>query len=257
MRKNLQALLLLIHYWFPVVMGWSIATVIHQATKLPILTSGINLYLLCIFAAYSFDRLLDNDDPTRPGWLNLALWVGLLAAAIPGAILVLQLSLQTLSALVIFALITFFYTRLKKFPLAKFLLVSIVWIWAGVALPFDNPHWFAWQFWTMGVSAPLVILMVCNCILCDFKDVASDTLNGVRSLPVLLGPRTTMFITSALLVITAYISYIDGRPGLLISSLLMTALAQFPKLLSLDAIGPLMVDMTLAIPGFLIALHLT
>jgi len=36
----------------------------------------------------------------------------------------------------------------------------------------------------------------------------------------------------------------------------MIALAQFPKLLSLEAIGPLVVDMTLAIPGFLIALHL-
>jgi len=256
MSKHLHALLLLIHYWFPVAMGWSIVTVIHHATGLPILTSGIHLYLLCILAAYSFDRLLDNDDPTRPMWVNLALWIGLLTAAILGSILALHLSIQTLSALAIYALITFFYSRLKKFPLAKFLLVSIVWVWAGVALPFENPHWFAWQFWTMSVSAPLVILMTCNCILCDFKDIASDTLNGVRSLPVLLGSRTTMFITSVLLVVTAYISYIDGRSGLLISSLLMIVLAQFPKLLSLDAIGPLMVDMTLAIPGFLIALHL-
>jgi len=237
-------------------MGWSIAVVIHQATGLPILTSGINLYLLCIFAAYSFDRLLDNDDPSRPRWLNLALFAGLLAATIPGAILALHLSLQTLSALAIFSIITIFYSRLKKFPLAKFLLVAIVWVWAGVALPFDNPHWFAWQFWTMRVSAPLVILIACSCILCDFKDIASDTLNGVRSLPVILGSQTTMAITSALLVLTAYISYIDGRPGLLISSLIMIALAQFPKLLSLDAIGPLVVDMTLAIPGFLIVLHL-
>jgi len=38
-------------------------TVIHQATAPPILTLGINLYLLCILAAYSFDRLLDNDYP--------------------------------------------------------------------------------------------------------------------------------------------------------------------------------------------------
>ena len=255
MKGNLKSLLLLIHYWFPVALGWSIATVIHHATDLPILPSGIHLYLLCILAAYSFDRLYDNNDSSRPAWIKITLLSGFLAASVLGFFFALQVSIQTLSAMVIFSIITVFYSWMKKFPFVKFLLVSIVWAWAGVALPFANQHWFAWQFWTMQTSMPLVILIACGCILCDFKDITSDLTDGVRSLPVTFGPRNTILITSALLGITAFISYFDGRPGLLVSSLILIGLAQFPKVLSLDAIGPLVVDMVLTIPGFMIALH--
>ena len=256
MKKNLQALLLLIHYWFPVALGWSITAVLHRATGMPILASGLHLYLLSILGAYSFDRILDNDDPSRPLWLKFTLWAGLLTAAVLGSILAFQESLQTLSTLAVFSFLTLFYSRLKKFPLIKFLLVSIVWVWAGVALPFDNQHWFAWQFWTMQTSAPLVLVIACGCILCDFKDIDSDAIKDVQSLPVILGSQNTIIITSVLLALTAYISYLDNRPGVLISSLILIGLAQFPKLLSTDAIGPLVVDMVLVIPGFLIVSRL-
>jgi len=256
MKGNLKSLLLLVHYWFPVALGWSVTTVIHRATGQPILQSGIHLYLLCILAAYSFDRLYDNNDPSRPMWIKIALLSGFLASSVLGFFLTLQVSVQTLSAMVIFSIITVFYSWMKKFPFVKFLLVSIVWAWAGVALPFANQHWFAWQFWTMQTSVPLVILIACSCILCDFKDVTSDSADGVRSLPATFGPRNTIIITSVLLALTAFISYLDGRPGLFISSLILIGLAQFPKFLSLDAIGPLVVDMVLTIPGFLIVLHL-
>jgi uncharacterized membrane protein YGL010W len=72
----------------------------------------------------------------------------------------------------------------------------------------------------------------------------------------MFGPRNTILATSALLLVAAAISYEQGRMGLMISSAVLIGLAQFPFLLSLDAIGPLLVDAALTLPGFLIFLHL-
>lgn len=255
MKNNFRYLLLLIHYWFPVLLGWSIAVVVRSATGLPILPAGFHLYLFGICAAYSLDRLLDNDDPLRPYWLTVALVLGVSVSVLFGLFLAIRISIQTLSTLLVFSIATLFYNRVKKFPFIKFLLVSIVWAWAGVALPFINTHWFAWQFWTMDISLPLVMLIASSCILCDFKDINTDGASGVHSLPVMFGVRNTVLVASVFLVITAVISYHEHRLGLAISSVMLIALAQFPSLLSLDAIGPLVVDALLVLPGLLIALH--
>jgi len=256
MKNNPRSLLLLIHYWFPVVMGWSIVKVIEQATGWSILPDGLRLYLLCIFAAYSLDRLLDYDDSSRPRWRTIALSLGFIVSAAIGLFLALKTSFATISILVIFALLTLLYSRLKKFPFIKFLLVAIVWTWAGVALPFANPHWFAWQFWTTQVSIPLVMLIAGNCILCDFKDVQSDSAANVHSLPVMFGIRNTMILTAFILIVAGIISFYEHRLGLVISSIALLALTQFPQVLALEAVGPLVVDATLVIPGLLIVLHM-
>jgi len=249
-------LLLLVHYWLPVVLGWSVVLVIHQATSLPISTSGLHLYLLGILAAYSLDRIMDNSDPSRPAWIKAALLTGFLFSAIVGFFLALHLSPQTFSALVLFSAITLSYAWIKRLPFAKGALVGIVWVWAGVALSFSNHHWFAWQFWTMGVSLPMVILIACGVVLCDFKDIKTDHIQGVKSLPAMLGSRKTVLVISALLIVATLISYQEGRMGLMISGALLFLITQFPRLLSLKAIGPLIVDASLAVPGFLIAFHL-
>lgn len=93
-------------------------------------------------------------------------------------------------------------------------------------------------------------------MLCDFKDIKSDRLHGVKSLPVIWGLRKTTLIISALLFIAAIIAFHENRIGLVVSGAALLALAQFPRLLSLDAIGPLIVDVSLTLPGLLIALHL-
>jgi len=100
------------------------------------------------------------------------------------------------------------------------------------------------------------LLVACGVVLCDFKDIKADHQQGVKSLPTMLGSRRTTLVISAVLVVTALISYGENRMGLVISSLLLILLTQFPRLLSLKAIGPLIVDAVLAIPGFLIAFHL-
>ena len=254
-RDTPKSLLLLVHYWFPVALGWSVVLVIRQATGLPISTSGLYLYLLGICAAYSLDRIVDNDDPSRPMWMNAALFTGFLFSATVGFFLALHLSAQTFSALVLFSAITLSYAWIKRLPFAKGVLVGVVWVWAGVALSFLNHHWFAWQFWTMGVSLPMVILIACGVVLCDFKDIKADHMQGVKSLPAMLGSRKTVLVISVLLVVATLISYQEDRMGLVISGVLLFLITQFPRLLSLKAIGPLIVDAVLAVPGFLIALH--
>ena len=108
----------------------------------------------------------------------------------------------------------------------------------------------------MQTSLPLVILIAAGVILCDLKDLKLDGIDDVQSLPVMFGLRNTIWVTSALLLIAATISYKQGRMGLVISSATLIGLAQFPFLLSQDAIGPLLVDAALTLPGFLIFLHL-
>lgn len=256
MKSTLKPILLLIHYWFPIALGWSVALVVHRATGLPILSSGIFLYLLGILAAYSLDRWLDPSEEIRPTWLTAMLFVGFLISATLGALIVVRLSVKTISVIVLFSIITVFYRQTKKIPFLKAGLVAIIWAWAGVALPFQNQNWFAWQFWTMQTSLPLVILIAAGVILCDFKDLKLDSIDDVQSLPVILGLRNTIWVTSALLLIAATISYEQGRMGLVISSAALIGLAQFPFLLSQEAIGPLLVDAALTLPGFLIFLHL-
>lgn len=256
MKSTLKPILLLIHYWFPIALGWSIALVVHRATGLPILSSGIFLYLLGILAAYSLDLWLDPSEEIRPTWLTAMLFVGFLISATLGALIVVRLSVKTISVIVLFSIITVFYRQTKKIPFLKAGLVAIIWAWAGVALPFQNQNWFAWQFWIMQTSLPLVILIAAGVILCDFKDLKLDSIDDVQSLPVILGLRNTIWVTSALLLIAATISYEQGRMGLVISSAALIGLAQFPFLLSQEAIGPLLVDAALTLPGFLIFLHL-
>ena len=254
-REPFKSLLLLIHYWFPIGLGWSVALVIHQATGMPIVSSGLYLYLFGICAAYSLDRLVDNADPSRPMWLTTVLTLGFLFSATIGIFLALKLSVQTFSALVLFSIIALLYTQIKKLPFVKGVVVAVVWGWAGIALPFANHHWFAWQFWTTQVSLPVVILIACGVILCDFKDIKSDNAFGVRSLPAMLGFSRTMWIVSISLVVVGIISFAENRMGLLVSSALLLLLTQFPRILALDALGPLIVDALLAVPGVLIVLH--
>ena len=138
MKNTLKPILLLIHYWFPVALGWSIALVVQRATDLPILPSGILLYLLGILAAYSLDRWLDPSEEVRPNWLTATLFIGFLVSATLGTLIVVRLSVKTISVIVLFSTITIFYRKVKKIPFLKAGLVAIIWAWAGVALPFQN-----------------------------------------------------------------------------------------------------------------------
>jgi len=255
-KRFLNSFLLLIHYWLPIALGWSLVIVINHATGMPILPAGFHLYLFGICAIYSIDRVIDNSDPSRQVWVTWALTGGFLISITASFFLVFQLSLQAISALGLLSFVTVLYVWVKQVPFLKGFWAAIVWGWTTVALPFADTQWFALHFWTLQVSLPVVILMACAIIMCDFKDIKNDQFNGIKSFPVLLGTKRTVWAISLLLVITAIISLEENRIGLLVGSILLFILAQFPDFLSKRVVGPLAVDAALVIPGALIAFHI-
>ncbi len=253
MRSSVFSLLKLLHFWFPIALGWSISQVIHRATGIPLYSNGVMLFLSGIWAAYSLDRLADSSSTAQPRFLRLALWLGLFISIILCAVSAAHLSVKTLSAVLIFSFLAVLYRRLKKYPLLKTLIVAVVWVWAGVALSVANDEWLGWQWWTVGVSLPLLLLIAAGCILCDFKDMEADAAQGVKSLPVLLGIRQTILIVSILAGIAAVIALFQDRLGVAVSGAVMIVFAQYPKILATEDIGPLLVDFILTLPGILIA----
>ena len=256
MSSAAKSTLLLLHYWFPICLGISIALVLHRDTGQPLSPAGLALFVAGICAAYSLDRLLDAPDEKTSRWLQRALWLGFALSASIGLIASAWLSFKTLSTMIIFAVASLIYRQVKRFPAVKTVLVAIVWTWAGAALAINNENWGAWKWWTIDASLPLVLLIAAGCILCDLKDTESDRRQGVQSLPVLLGVPRTIVIVMAMAIIAAVLALLDGRPGIFYSGLLLAVSAFFPALLSQQAVGPLIVDAILSLPGILILTHL-
>ena len=252
MKDFLLALLKLLHFWFPVALGWSIAQVVHRATGMPFYSNGLMLFLAGIWAAYSLDRLADAS-PAQSRFVRAALLFGLLASVILCAFSAAHLSIKTLSAVAVFSFLALLYRRLKKYPLLKTLVVAVVWVWAGVALSIANDRWFSWDWWTMSATLPLLLLIAAGCILCDLKDVKADEKDHIRSLPVLFGIRRTILIVTILAGVAAAIAASQNRFGLLLSSLILMFFAQYPAILAVEDVGPLLVDFILTLPGILIA----
>lgn len=251
MRSSFFALLKLLHFWFPVALGWSIAQVVHRATNVPLYSNGLMLFLSGIWAAYSLDRLADSP-PNQPRFLRVALFIGLFFSVILCAVSAAHLSVKTLSAVLVFSFLAVLYRRLKKYPLLKTLIVAMVWVWAGVALSVANDEWLGWQWWTISASLPLLLLIAAGCILCDFKDMKADEEQGVKSLPVLLGIQKTILIVTILASAAVAVALSQNRVGLAVSGAVMIGLAQYPSILATEDIGPLLVDFILTLPGILI-----
>ena len=224
----------------------------HRATGEPLSTAGLVLFLAGVGAAYSLDRLLDRPVCGYPQWLRLSLAAAFVISASAGLVAVVWLPIKTVAAVIIFAVASLLYRHLKSYPTAKTILVAVVWTWAGAALPINRPHWAAWDWWSLSVSWPLVLLLSAGCILCDLKDAETDRRLGVRSLPVLLGMSGAILIASALALLGAALAWSEGRMGLFYSGALLLAVTQFRPLLSRPAIGPLLVDAILSLPGLLI-----
>src|SRR5262245_53012480 len=129
MSSAVRSTLLLLHYWFPIVLGISIALVMHRATGQPLSTAGFVLFVAGICAAYSLDRLLDAPEKQASRWLRRALWLGFVFSALTGLIAATWLSLKTLSTMIIFAVASLLYRQVKRYPVVKTVLVAIVWTW--------------------------------------------------------------------------------------------------------------------------------
>ena len=149
MSSAVRSTLLLLHYWFPIALGISVALVMHRATGHPLSPAGLALFVAGICSAYSLDRLMDSSEKQHTRWLIGALLLGLILSGFIGLIASTWLSLKTLSTMIIFAVASIFYRRVKQYPMVKTILVAIVWTWAGAALAINNENWGAWKWWTI------------------------------------------------------------------------------------------------------------
>lgn len=246
------ALLLLLHYWLPLGLGWSLATVMQHRNGAVFSPEGLTLLLAGIGSAYSLDRLIDRPSCGYPRWLWWTLLLG--AAAFGSATLwaMLQLPLLTIEVAGLLAAATLAYPWLKRLPLLKTVTVAFAWTAAAALFPFDPSGASLWHWLSWDVTPPLLLLLAAACVLCDLKDLEEDRLKAVFSLPNLCGIAWACRIAAALALAGSLIASWNGRLGLLAAGALLALLAQFPSVLRQKAIGPMIVDAVLIVPGLLL-----
>lgn len=246
----------LVHYWWPIALGWSVAIVSSTASGSRLSPAGLGVLLCGICGAYSLDRLLDPSRHRDPRWLRRTLAAGFVLSSAACLPLILRLPTGTAALVPALALAGFFYRQLKRYPITKTVLVPIVWVWAAVALPLADGSWFGWRTVLQPVSLPLAALIGAGCLLCDIKDAEEDRRTGVRSLPARFGVSRTVAIAAALCVLGAALACLQHRVGLVVAAVALIGLSRWTSLLAAGPLGALLVDMALTLPGFLIAIHL-
>ena len=245
--------LLLIHYWLPVALGWSLAMVFQRATGAGFSHAGLALLLAGIGAAYSFDRIVDAPKGVEmTSCLRRILLGGIVVCSGTIFFLVATTKIETrvLGVVASLTAASLVYSRLKRFPLLKTAVVVFAWTLACSSLPLNGSgcNWFF-----SDATLPLMLLLAAGCILCDLQDAKEDRVLKIPSLPVLLGIRTTCFIAAGLAFLAAILALFHHRFGIATGAILLALAAQFPALLARESIGPILIDSILIIPGVLIS----
>ncbi|MEO8276343.1 MAG: hypothetical protein ABI639_08990 [Thermoanaerobaculia bacterium] len=240
----------LAHYWWPVVMAWSLTVVLHHATGEPVSSAGLCLLLFGALAAYSMDRLIDGARALEPAWLRFVLGSAVGVAVLGALFLLPLLARWKVPLLLVLSGVAVAYPYLKRIYLAKTILVPLVWTVAVIALPASRPFAFS------PVDIPLFLLVAAGCLLCDIKDAAEDSRRGIGTVPAILGVPTALALAATVAIFGAGAAWIEHRPGLLACGIALVAIAPCRRLISAEALGPLAVDAILTLPGLLIVTHL-
>lgn len=249
-----RAALRLLHYWWPPVLGWSLAMVVAHTHGRTADRHGLLALVAGILAAYSLDRGIDRTRHPQPDRLHLLLLVTGSLAAITCGEAALRLPAPSAIAVPGLGIIAALYPRLKRRMLTKLALLPAVWLVAIVALPFPDGTWFAWRTLLHPVGAPIFLLVGAGCLLCDLKDAGADRRAGVRSLAAICGPGTTARIAALTALLGTVLALGLGELELAVGGVLLVAAATRPELVAIEASGPLLVDVLLSVPGFLVVL---
>jgi len=241
----------LVHYWWPVVMAWSIAQVVEGASPLAASSAGLCALLFGGLAAYSVDRIGDAE----PRWLRFLLLGGCLAAGAGGLAVLPLLPWSKIALLVAFGMLALAYPWLKRLRFGKTLLVPAVWTWAVLALPTVDGSPLAWRAVAVPLAAPLSALLTAGCLLCDVKDCAADRRAGVPSMPATFGIRPTLLAAALIAALGGALAFEQHRAGLLAGAVCLIALSPWQSLLASETLGPLAVDLALTVPGVLVVLR--
>lgn len=253
MRNSDRSALRLLHYWWPLALGWSLTVVVQRATGREADLYGIATLLSGIFAAYSLDRVLDPPAARGQSWMTRMLVFAGVSSAIVCGLAASRLPLRTAALVPALGAASLLYPSLKQIPITKTVALPAVWTWASIALPFNDGSWLGWHAVLQPVALPLLLLIGAGCLLCDLKDEAGDRRAGVRSLPAMFGGTATVRVAVALAVASAAAALIEHRTGLAVGAAVLGAATFSPSLLATEAAGPLLVDVILTLPGILIS----
>jgi hypothetical protein len=251
-RNSDRSALRLLHYWWPLALGWSLTVVVQRATGREADLYGIATLLSGIFAAYSLDRVLDPPGAGRAWMTRMLASAGVMSAIVCG-LAASRLPIRTAALVPALGAASLLYPALKQFPATKTVVLPAIWTWASIALPFNDGSWLGWHAVLQPVAVPLLLLIGSGCLLCDLKDEASDRRAGVRSLPAMFGGPATLRVAATLAVASGAVALIEHRTGLAVSAMALGAATWSPTLLATEAAGPLLVDVILTLPGILIS----
>jgi len=252
-RSSDRSALRLLHYWWPLALGWSLTVVVQRATGRAADVHGIVTLLSGIFAAYSLDRVLDPPGATGRTWMTRMLALAGIVSAIVCWLAASTMPIRTAALVPVLGAASLLYPILKRFPVTKTVALPVVWTWASIALPFNDGSWLGWHAVLQPVAVPLLLLIASGCLLCDLKDEAGDRQAGVRSLPAMFGGPATLRVAVTLAAASAAVALIEHRTGLAVSAAALGAATCSPTLLATEAAGPLLVDVILTLPGILIS----
>lgn len=255
MQHTGKSALRLLHYWWPLGVGWSYMMVAQRAMSLTPDPFGLVALLSGILAAYSLDRVVDPGTASRRPAIDRLLTLTGCAAALVCLLATLRLPVETAAIIPVLGATALVYSRLKRHAVVKIVLLPGVWIWAALALPFNDGSWLGWHVLLQPITAPLLLLNAAGCLLCDLKDEASDRREGVRSLAAVYGGSATIWTAAALSLAASGLAVVEHRAGLVFSAAALGAAMTAPSILASDIVGPLMVDVILTLPGILISTH--
>lgn len=245
----------LLHYWWPLALGWSTTLVVQRATGRAPDAAGLLVLLFGIGAAYSLDRVIDPGRIGRGALLGVLVFAGAACAAACARVAV-QLPIETAVLVPLLGAIALGYGYLKKLPLVKTVALPLIWTWSTIALPYGDGSWFGWHALRLPIALPLLLLIGAGCLLCDLKDEQSDRQEGIASLPAQIGAERSARLALVLALIAAFIAMLEHRTGLAVSAIALSLTALWPRFLATETVGPLLVDVVLTLPGILIVTRL-
>ena len=245
----------LLHYWWPMVLAWSLMQVVGRSLGRSPDPFGLVALLAGVLAGYSLDRVFDaprsgDDERLR----RLLLLTGGLAALVCGAA-ALRLPFGSAIAVPILGALALLHPRLKQRWPTKLLLLPAVWALAVVALPFPDGLAFSWPSLLQPVVGVLFLLVAAGCLLCDLKDERADAAASVPSLVVVVGRTWAVRIARGLALVGSILAIPIDEPELALGGVLVVVAASRPRLLAVDLLGPLLVDVLLSVPGLLVVLR--
>ncbi|MBL7836968.1 MAG: UbiA family prenyltransferase [Bacteroidetes bacterium] len=189
---------------------------------------GWHPYLFIIFFATFFDynlhrlytllkypKALQLD---KHKWVsqNKQMFYGLMLVSTIGFLVSIYLAKKAvLMALLPLALLTIFYSlpfyadvRLRDIPYAKLFLIAFNWTMITLVLPIVQSGQSIELFHFMALSTERFLFMCAICLPFDIRDIESDKLSGLLTIPIKIGEQAAWQLSSALMITSLLMSLI-------------------------------------------------